>query len=419
MAEAKKISVSLPNYRRSDIFNPNNSSYNTSVDNPSNQMNPNNLLDMQSVTKGTDICIKSHVGRIDSVTKPHTQYYNKINTSSEGIKWSWACRILESAGYQIDNSFIEPKVGDLVLVQVEQIGYHRSIVTTDNKKLRIYVGDLLVGVFGNRYATDALEGEVNGLHNLSILTAGGMIGTIKSKHSDFGKLTNVSFVGFLNDEKGQKINLKELKFHQSLPQNQINRLIIVVGTGMNTGKTTTSSKLIKGLSVQGFKIAACKLTGSVSNRDQDEMRSASAQSIIDFSDYGFPSTYLCTKEELLSLFNTMLADLEKANPDLVVMEIADGILQRETAILLSDPSIKRMVKGVLLTSESAPSALYAVENLKKLGYNVIAVSGKMTSSPLSVKEFTEHCKVQVCSSVDSGKQLADIVSKYILPSISV
>ncbi len=344
---------------------------------------------------------------------------NKINISSEGIKWSWACRILEVPDYQIDMSSVEPKAGDLALVQVEQIGYHSSIVTINNKKLRIYVGDMLVGVFGNRYATDALEGEVNGLQNLSILTAGGMIGTVKSKHHDFGKPTNVSFIGFLNDEKGQRINLKELKFHKSLSRSRIKNIIIVVGTGMNAGKTTASTKLIKGLSEKGLKIGACKLTGSVSNRDQDEMRSASAQAIIDFSDYGFPSTYLCTKEELLSLFNTILSDLDKTNPDLVVMEIADGILQRETAMLLTDPSIKVMVKGIIIAAESAPSALYAVENLMKLGYNVIAVSGKITSSPLSVREFKEHCEVPVASSVNSGKQLADIIVKFILPSIYV
>lgn len=343
-------------------------------------------------------------------------YFN--NASNESIRWSWACRVLSSLEYQIDTFSTEPISGDLALVRVDQIGYHKSIVTMDNKKLRIYVGDLLVGVFGNRYATDALEGEVNGLQNLSILTAGGMIGTIKSKHSEFGKSTRVSFMGFLNDEKGQRINLKKLKFHKSNTRSQIARLIIAVGTGMNSGKTTTSSKLIKGLSAQGLKIAACKLTGSVSNRDQDEMRSASAHTIIDFSDYGLPSTYLCTKEELLNLFNTMLSDLEKINPDLVVMEIADGILQRETAMLLSDPSIKKMVKGIILTAESAPSALYAVENLTDLGYNIIAVSGKITSSPLSVKEFKEHCEIPVVSSVDSGKQLADSVSKFILPLIS-
>ena len=37
------------------------------------------------------------------------------------------------------------------------------------------------------------------------------------------------------------------------------------------------------------------------------MLSASAVHVTDFSDYGFPSTYKCESEELLVLFETMLA----------------------------------------------------------------------------------------------------------------
>jgi hypothetical protein len=272
-----------------------------------------------------------------------------------------------------------------------------------------------VGVFGNRYATEAFEGEVDNVDDLCILTAGGMIGTLKSRHCEIAKPTTISFIGFLNDERGQRINLKELKFHKSLPSSQIKNLILIVGTGMDSGKTTTSSKLIKGLSEREFRISACKLTGSVSNRDQDEMRSASAKRIIDFSDYGFPSTYLCSKEELKDLYNTMLSEMEKINPDVILMEIADGILQRETYMLLADQSIKKMIKGVLLTAENALSALYATDLLQKLGYNIIAVSGAITSSPLSIREFRENSQIPVASSADSGIELLDIFTKFIEP----
>ncbi|MGQ0794880.1 MAG: hypothetical protein ACT4N5_01685 [Nitrosopumilaceae archaeon] len=340
--------------------------------------------------------------------------YDELALSSERIKWSWACRILDKSNLKIDTSLpTTPRAGDIVLVRVEQIGYHKSIIASSNKKLRIYDGDLIMGIFGNRYATNALEGVVEGFENLSILTAGGMIGTVKSKHQDFGKTTNVSFIGFLNDKSNHRVNLKELKFHKSKPVSDTKNLIVLVGTGMNTGKTTSVRMLIRGLSKRDLKIAACKLTGSVSNRDADEMRSASASCTIDFSDYGFPSTYLCDKEELLDLFNNMLSDVEKLNPDATVMEIADGILQRETMMLLEDPSIKKRVKGIILTAESAPSALYGVDKLKKLGYNIIGVSGAMTSSPLFVKEFRQNCEVRVASSVDSADELVEIVHKAI------
>jgi hypothetical protein len=322
---------------------------------------------------------------------------------------------LESTdNFEIDkDSTVAPTPGDLVVARVTEIGAHSRLVTADNKRLRIHPGDVIVGVFGNRYATDAFEAEVRGTQNLSLLTGGGMIGTVRSKHKDTGKPTGVSFIGFLNDQQGRRINLKERKFVPALPQRAVNNLIVVVGTSMNSGKTTASTKLIKGLVDRGLRVAACKLTGSVSNRDQDEMRSAAPVFVTDFSDYGFPSTYLCAKEELIALFHTMLADVEKRDPDVVVMEIADGVLQRETAMLLEEPVVRDAIKGLVLTARSGMSALYAVDWLNRMNNRVIAVSGAMTSSPLSVLEFQAHCDIPVGSSADSGRGLVEIVSRFI------
>ena len=353
----------------------------------------------------------------DNVLKNSTKWAfssQKISLRSKDIKWSWACRLIKDGYYLIDRSpSIQPSPGDLALFRVKKIGHHKSIITTDNQKFRLYENDLVVGVFGNRYATDAFEGRIRQLDRISMLTAAGMIGTVRYKHKKIKKSTKLFFIGFLTDQNNKRINLKELNFSKSYPKNGLKNLLIVVGSGMNSGKTTIASKLINGLSREGLKVAGCKLTGSVSNRDKNELTSASAICTIDFSDYGFPSTYLCKKDELLDLFYTMLANLEKINPDVIIMEIADGILQRETAILLNDEKIKKMTKGILLAADSAPSALYSVNNLKKLGYKVIAVSGSITSSPLSSKEFKEHSDIQIVSSVDSGTTLTTTVNKFI------
>jgi len=202
-------------------------------------------------------------------------------------------------------------------------------------------------------------------------------------------------------------------FRKIQPKNHLRNLILVVGSGMNSGKTTIASKLIHGLSKEGFKIAACKLTGSVSDRDQNELYSASSTHIKDFSDYGFPSTYMCRKNELLGLFDTMTADLEKTNPDITLMEIADGVLQKETKMILENAKIKRKVTGVLLAAESATSALFAVKYLKNLNHKVISVSGSITSSPLASREFQKNCEVPLVSSADSGKNLFESVIRYI------
>jgi hypothetical protein len=340
---------------------------------------------------------------------------NATAMPEESIHWTWACRALESrAGYTIDREATHaPDPGDLAVVQIEEVGAHYRIVTADNIRLRIFPGDRFVGVFGNRYATDAFEAEVNGLENLSVLTGGGMIGTVKSKHKDTGKPTKVSFAGYVNDRRGRRVNLKSQLFIPAIPREPVNNLIAVVGTSMNSGKTTTSTKLIKGLCEKGLRVAACKLTGSVSNRDQDEMRSARPSLVTDFSDYGFPSTYLCSKEELVALFHTMLADVERIHPDVVVMEIADGVLQRETAMLLDEPSVCDSIKGLVLTAKDGLSALYAIERLKQTRNTVIAASGAMTSSPLSVREFQAQCDVPVGSSADTGREVVEIVCRFI------
>jgi len=339
---------------------------------------------------------------------------NKHEGVNKNTRWSWATRFVNNSEYYVDKSPIsKPEPGDLGLFRVKTIGYHKNLITKDDKKFRLYENDLFVGVFGNRYATDGFEGRVGKLDKISMLTGAGMVGTARYRHKSIKRSTKLSFVGFVNDDNDTRINLKKLNFHKSTLKQKPKNLILVVGSGMNSGKTTTASKLINGLSKEGKKIAACKLTGSVSNRDKNELSAASADYTIDFSDYGFPSTYLCKKAELLDLFETMLSDIEKISPDIIVMEIADGVLQRETKMILTDNKIRKLTKGVVLTAESAPSALFSSQQLLNWEQNLIAVSGSITSSPLSSKEFTENSKIPLISSADSNSNLSEHVINFL------
>src|ERR1044071_1663750 len=328
--------------------------------------------------------------------------------SSGEVHWSWACRRVKAMpSLPPGNSEpARPHPGDLALVRVETGGFHKQLTTADNRRMRLHPGALFVGVFGNRYASDAYEAEVQGPDNLSLLTAAGMIGTVISKNDTIAEPTRISFVGFVPGPDGSRLNLKERLFRPATARRAPRNLVYVVGSGMNTGKTTTDARLIKGLSDLGLNVAACKLTGSVSNHDPDELASAAARQVIDFSDFGFPSTYLCSKEELLELFHAMMAEVASGDPDVALMELADGLLQRETAMLLADPTIQRAARGVVFTAESSLSALWGANRLRKLGYRVIAVSGMFTSSPLAIREYCEHCpeepKAPVVSSAGAG-----------------
>ena len=85
----------------------------------------------------------------------------QINLHSPRVKCSSACRILESAGYHVqacDSS--NPTVGDLALARVEDVGNRNRIVGIHSQKMGVYTDDMPVGVFSNRYSTDAIRAEV-------------------------------------------------------------------------------------------------------------------------------------------------------------------------------------------------------------------------------------------------------------------
>ncbi len=326
------------------------------------------------------------------------------------LRWSWACRKLKiGEGYQLarDNAF--PRAGDVVVTKIIHVGHHTRLTLSNNSRIPFYAEDHIVGVFGNRYATDAFEGEVNTTSNLHLLTGAGMVGTVKTKNTETKSPTRLQFLGYLTDPNGHRINLQECQFRPKQLDTPEQKVILVVGTGMNSGKTTTAVKLIKGLINRGGKVAACKVTGSVSERDRLAMKGTAAHDVRDFSDYGFPSTYRLPEQELIALFQTMVADACSINPDVVVMEIADGVLQKETQMLLNNDHIKSSVQGSLMAASCALSAIHGVELLKRWNHNLLAVSGRITSSPLCVREFTENCEVPVVSSVGLDNDLADII----------
>src|ERR1051325_4176300 len=334
---------------------------------------------------------------------------------ANAVQWSWGCRKLESlacAELDASPSSAPPAPGDLAVARVEKMGFHKHLTTAENRRLRIYPGVQFVGVFGNRYASDAYEAEVQGTGDLSLLTGAGMIGTVKSKYEAIADPTQISLIGFVRGADGRRLNLKSVLFRPTAQRRLPANLIYVIGTSMNSGKTTTGARLIRALSDLGLNVVACKLTGSVSNHDPDELAAASARKVIDFSDYGFASTYLSAKEELLDLFHMMMADAAALSPDVVLLEFADGILQRETTMLLREPIIQQAGRGVVLTASGSLSALWAASRLKELAYRIIAVSGKFTSSPLAMREYCENdSNIPVVSSAGSGVELATRVKR--------
>ena len=55
---------------------------------------------------------------------------------------------------------IQPKVGDLVLAKVEELGKHSKLELTNGRRALMFPGDEIVVAYGNRYAPDQFEATI-------------------------------------------------------------------------------------------------------------------------------------------------------------------------------------------------------------------------------------------------------------------
>ena len=308
--------------------------------------------------------------------------------------------------YPIDSTQNEsycPKSGDLAVFEVLEIGKHSSVQSETGRNAAIFPGDYIVAAFANRYATSQFEGYVpdEPQEIYHILGAGGAIGIVHSKNDYFKDIepTTLRMVGYCTDKQGEIINTyyyntpKKVEFGTKLPYSPT--IFLSIGSTMDSGKTTSAAFLSRGLKYTGKKVAFIKFTGTCYTKDQDFVRDCGADVTTDFSDLGYPSTYMCSKEELLDLYTSLLHSLADEAPDYIVMEIADGLMQRETNFLLKDKKFMATIDGVIFSCGDSLSAFHGVQLLNGLGITPNAVSGKFTMSPLLIKEVQNHIDIPV------------------------
>ena len=299
-----------------------------------------------------------------------------------------------------------PEVGDLVYGTVRYLGFHSTL---ENKEGRIHVinsGSRAIFVFGNRYATDAYEGVVPSeiSREVDLLARSGMIGKVRHKNANIKDPTRVQVHGYVCNSDGHVLNtrqfplIKEPKAKAKTPRRA--KLILVVGTSMNSGKSVTAASICWALTAMGYHVRGCKVTGTASLKDILHMEDAGASPVADFTHFGYPSTYLLDEPQLLEIFNKL--DLKYANnpSNYWVVEIADGILQREAVILLAHQQVQSRIHRLVFAAHDALGAIAGVDILKsKFGLRPDVISGCCSASPLAVEELREFTDVPVVSNL--------------------
>jgi len=320
------------------------------------------------------------------------------------IKKTYICKQVDKWALQTNiPTQYKPQVGDVGVFEVLHIGKHHSVQSDSKRNVTIVEGDQIMAAFGTRYATAQFEGYVpeNVSGELHILGAGGTIGEIKSMHYKYKDIgpTKLRLIGLAVDWNGSVINTKKMKEKEMVKFTgaaaSATKVILSLGSSMDSGKTTSAAYLVHGLKKAGMNVSYIKLTGTVYTKDSDLAYDLGADMVVDFGDYGFPSTYMCNEEELLSLYESLLRKVLSTQPDYVIMEIADGLYERETKMLLTNKKFTSTIDGVIFSAGDSLAAINGVHILNKWGIYPAAVSGLLTASPLLIKEVQENINLPV------------------------
>jgi hypothetical protein len=311
-----------------------------------------------------------------------------------------------------------PDVGDVIYGKVVRLGHHQSMENRSGRIHKIHVGSKALFVFGNRYAPDHYEGIVPEEFSteVDLLARSGVVGVVRCRNSILQDPTRIKVLGYVHTGSGQLLNTRDYPAFRPTktvkdPRKKRAKLILITGTAMNSGKSVTAAACCWALAAMGYDVRASKVTGTASLKDVLHMNDAGATIYNDFTSFGYPSTYLCDESEVLRIFNE--TDLKYGNTpsNYWVVELADGILQRETAMLLASEDVQSRIHRLIFCAGDALGAVGGLQVLKeRFGLEPDAISGVCSSAPLACAELTEFTSVPVFDNLSRDlNQMSEIL----------
>ncbi len=288
-------------------------------------------------------------------------------------------------------------MGDVVVAEVTGVGRHRAIETADGQEHPLVVGDVCAVVLGRRYSTAEFFGDIpERLHSgdrFDLLNVGGIAGLVIPETSAVSGPTVLKYLGHAADEAGKKLTTFD---NPIVPDSEgaAPAVIVVIGSSMDSGKTTSAAFIIQMLTGQGFRVGGAKLTGTSRMKDLFRMKTAGAVDAVDFLDAGWPSTSGLSTEDLEAIYRALASELTGRGVDVIVMEAADGVFERETERILASREIMKDAAMVVACATDSVSAYGMITYLESV-YGIVPdfISGIITSLPLFMEELSHRVTI--------------------------
>lgn len=365
------------------------------------------LLDISASTVSSDSTLPAGVGceEFDS------------GAALRRAKYAYSTRFVYNhrnrSSMQVDTDLsLPPNVGDVVLARVTEIGQHKRLEGPGSRRQTLFLGDEIVVAYGSRYAADQFLAVLPGdLRPCNLAAAGGLAAEVLEYHDNMDPATVIEPIGLVTKADGTRVNLRDCSPFElggspigASSDDDAVPVIGVLGTSMNSGKSTTLACLAHGFVQAGLRVHVGKATGTGAGNDAHLFTDAGAHRVLDFTDFGLPTTFGLSHSEVREVFTSLAdelsADVGEGRPDVVLVEIADGIFQGETRQLLTDEGFTERVDSIVFAAGDALGAVGGVSTLESLGHVPTLVSGVVTASPLATREAKVALDVPVVPTFD-------------------
>lgn len=251
------------------------------------------------------------------------------------------------------------------------------IEATDGQMLTAEPGDVVVGALGERAAT--LEG-VGSFHaieggNMHTLTSAGLIGRYTSFSRFLPAPMQIEYRGHVI-RQGRKVRMRDFAITSSGDKFDV-PTILLVGTSMSAGKTTTGCLVCRILADAGHRVLGAKLTGAGRYSDILSFRDAGAAEIFDFVDAGLPSTVV-PEADFRAAIVPLLAHIGSRRPDFLVAEAGASPLEPYNGAAAIDELGNNVCVTILCASD--PYAVVGVQHAFDLTPDLVTGPATNTSA---------------------------------------
>ena len=311
--------------------------------------------------------------------------------------------------------------GVLVAAQVlNNKSRYNQLELTSGRMATVNQGDIIVGALGHRKALRGYSGhlptELEAGDTIQILNIGGVLGLCDSANPDVGPPFDCKVLGtvlsfpYLGERIGvpARAGLDALDDDEVLETNDV-PVIAMAGTCMDSGKTAAACAIVGRLRHLGFNVAACKATGVSLRRDVLAMQDAGASDTMIFSDFGIVTT---TAANGPALTRALLTGLAKKSPDVIVLELGDGLLGAYgVEAILSDAAIRNALTAVVLCANDPVSAWGGAKILRdNFDIEPAVVTGPATDNDVGVQQIDERLSLPAINALSHGVALGDLIA---------